>query len=86
MVRQKEEEDGTKLAETADIDCDFDEVAQQLASHDWAQFAILDVRQSEIAPGHSEQASVPPSDEAIEHLNCAIDKAQKIGREVRKVK
>ena len=52
----------------------WNQLADHLCSHQWAEFAICNTRQSELADGHSEMTSKPPSEEAMAHLNVASEK------------
>ena len=61
----------------------FQDMADKLMGHDWAAWALLNTRVAALPPSHDEDRSTPPSEEALAHLNTSIERAQKLGRDIR---
>lgn len=62
---------------------DFDQLADALEGHSWAQFALMGERMRALPSTHKEAVTKPPSAEAMEHLETAVEKATRVCRDVR---
>lgn len=64
---------------------EFGNMAKELKVHDWAQFALLNQRQQALPANHDEQVTQPPSEEALAHLNTALEKASHLSKNLRNI-
>lgn len=62
---------------------DVDELADALGGHSWAQFALIGERLRALPSAHKEKVTKPPSAEAMEHLETAVEKTSTVCRDVR---
>ena len=62
---------------------EFDGLATELASQNWANFALLGTRMEALEDGHSEEQTKPPSKEAQAHLDTAVARCSKLCSDVR---
>ena len=62
---------------------DVDQLADALGGHSWAQFALIGERLRTLPSAHKEKVTKPPSAEAMEHLETAVEKASSVCRDVR---